>query len=268
MDGFVLTVSTVTPVILNRWLTLDAILDGVMEAGGVPAAERVLPLCSWDGSSVLPPMTAEAARAAGSVFLASAAIVGDSLVEVTPRLSDDRIGRAAVPQPAVSTVSFKGGINPVRQFTDGDFPFEGRARQFRTASGPTSGVLRTYRTIQPGVFEWLFTGDPDGVLAIMSDAIGIGAKVRSGFGEIAPDGCAVEAVAGAPALMGVFDEGGRRLMRPIPRDLSVPSGANDARLKVETVRPPYWDRSGEVAALVPDTTYDSLLTRTSLGDIS
>lgn len=266
MTPFRLSVTVTTSLILNKWLTLDAILDGIQLACGVPEDERVVPLSAWDGKDLLGPMTAIGARDAGAVFCGSAAVLPPPLVDVLPGPAGKGAHRIAASQPGVSEISFRGGINPVRTFREGYFPFRTSGAKFDVTTGPSGMVLGTYRSVDPGVFHWYGVGDAGAVRSILDLADGIGAKSRNGFGAIDHATIAFADVPAAPAALGVFAPDGS-LARPVPRDLLPHRDMADLRLRAETVRPPYWDKSGAVAALVPATTYDSLLVREGAKDV-
>lgn len=264
MTAFILSVRTITPVLLNRWLTLDAMLDGIQTQNGISPEERVLPLLAFDGQSKRAGMTALDAAAGNLVFCASAAIPGDATIRIIDPDDEKVSGRASVPHPAISSITFRGGLRPNEAFKhDVEYPFATSAKKFVITRGPAASFLSTQRMILPGRFEWLAQGDPDEVVKILAETPGIGAKVNNGFGQLDHEAIKVTPVDDAPDLFGIVDEEGDRLMRPVPSDL-VPDAAStlsEFHHRIETCRPPYWDKRGQVHALVPKTTFDALLTR-------
>ena len=262
MTAFILSLRTVTPVLLNRWLTLDAMLDGIQTQNGLAPEERVLPLLAFDGRQKRAGLTALDASSSNLVFCASAAIPGDATIRIVDPVDETKSGRASIPHPAISSVTFRGGLRPNEAFKhDVEYPFATAAKVFDVKRGITAGFLSTQRMILPGRFEWLAQGDPDEVRRILAETPGIGAKVNNGFGQLDHASIRTTAVEDAPDLFGIVDEEGERLMRPAPADLLAGRSLNEFRHRIETCRPPYWDKRGQVHALVPKTIFDALLTR-------
>lgn len=262
MTAFVLSLRTVTPVLLNRWLTLDAMLDGIQTQNGLASEDRVLPLLAYDGRSKRAGQTALDAAANNLVFCASAAIPGDATIRIVDAVDQKASGRASIPHPAISSITFRGGLRPNEAFKhDAEYPFATSAKVFDVKRGITAGFLSTQRMILPGRFEWLAQGDPDAVCRILAETPGIGAKVNNGFGELDHASIRTTILNNAPDLFGIVDEDGERLMRPAPADLLASSTLSEFRHRIETCRPPYWDKRSQIHALVPKTTFDALLTR-------
>lgn len=263
MTGFVLSLRTTTPIVISRWLTLDAILDGIQIQNGVPDEERIIPIYAFDGRETRSGLTSSQVADGDMVFFASAAMPDDVSLQIAPKTAGHS-GRAAVAHPALSSVTFRGGIRPHLAFTDridGTYPYQS-IRKFDTTTGNTGGMMQTKRTILPSRIEWVAQGDPDAVLAILAETEGIGAKTSNGFGIIDHSTIRITPVTDHPAMLGIVDEGGAKLVRPVPADLF--PGAIPFELfhhRIETVRPPYWDRRRETHALVPKTTIANLLTR-------
>jgi hypothetical protein len=266
MTAFIFSVRTRTPVLLNRWLTLDAILDGMQEQDGMEPDARTIPLLAYDGVSLHQGLTSKAVHERKMVFCGSAAIPSQAIIDVDERISETRSSSIAVEHPGVSSISFKGGVNPNLEFPEQDFPFGSGRRtsmKFDIRRGPTGAVLRRQRMIHPGKFEWLAQGDPDKVAEIFIEAGAFGAKTRNGFGEIIPDSVHFEELPDAPTLFGIVDETGERLMRPTPAALftSEPPPFSGFHHRVESCCAPYWSEETKTHALVPKTIFESLLNR-------
>lgn len=264
-NAFTLELHTRTPVLLNRWLMLDAILDGMMEADRIPPDQRKLPLLAWDGKNFHENLTAEAVQSQGWVFCASATLPSSSIIEVDHSPIKEVAPRAVVPATGTRSVAFRAGTNPMTDFNDGQYPFK-QMLKWDQKSGPTAGVLSYQRQLQPGRFRWHFQGNPEGILSILANAVGIGAKTRNGWGEINHDLTSVIPASTDHLLWGIVgyhEEGNEpELMRPAPMALfdesNLPFPAVACR-RMETCAPPYWRKENAVPAFSPVTMQDSLL---------
>lgn len=256
MSTFIVSLQTLTPVVIGQWLTLDAVLDGVLEIEGLEPHERILPLLSWDGTSKHEGLSTAEVRERSLIHLASAMRVGGKSITV------DNVTRLDTTRPRVMNVSFRGGENP-RFFTDDVLPFladSGRfTAKFEVKRNVSAHTLTPRRCLTPCRVEWLAQGDPDAVVDILGRAMGIGAKITSGMGRFDPDSLHVDVLTDASDLSGVLDEGGEFVHRPVPQSMG--AGNARSRLAMQTCRSPYWDRSLAESARIPlSRHHDGLLT--------
>jgi hypothetical protein len=254
MTVFSLALVAVTPVVVGRWLTLDAVLDGVLEADGLEAHERVVPLASWDGNDMHADVPTSEMAARGLVHVASALMPFGA---VLPLDGDPNGAVLASRRPRVREYGMKRGFRPVNDFPDPLMPFaDGRGKpadRIDTKRGPAVSRVETVRCLAPGRMEWIAQGDPDRVVAILREAVGIGGKTRKGFGRFDPGSLVVRDLGDrAHPLAGILAAKGDRLCRPVPAGM-FPDGAGASRLSVQTCRSPYWDGSAAEAARVPLT---------------
>lgn len=270
MTAFSISVRTRTPVLLNRWLALDGVLDGMLEQQGVKAEERIVPLRAWDGSFFHIGLTARQVREAGMVFCASAAIPDDAIIEIDKPISETRRAAIAIPHPATEAVTFKGGVNARLEFEEINWPFASRGTKFVTSRGVAKSILGNQRMIHPGRFEWLAQGDPQITAVIIERAGAIGAKTRNGYGEIIPGSIQFQILENPSPLFGIVEhteEYGEALVRPTPVALFPSSPSLNwrppftrFRQRIETCTPPYWDRQAQIHAFAPMTRFEGLLT--------
>lgn len=257
MDAFIASLQVETSIVLGRWLTLDALLDGVLEREGVPPDERFLPLRSLaspdDAGSV--GLTATAARDRHEVFCASSMIPGEIFVR-----TEEGNGFKTF-RPRLRTLDLVGGLRPNIDFPQEEFPFSAKSKKFDVKRGATGMMKDTRVTLDPGVVNWLFRGDRDGVQDIMERVMWIGAKTSSGNGWIVPGSLTIEAVEDAPALFGIVDFQDERLLRPVPAEAFPQFSERPSRRSLESCWPPYWNKSMATDCFVPATVHhDGLVT--------
>lgn len=263
--AFTLEINTQTPVLLNRWLMLDAILDGILEADGVPPDKRKLPLLAWDGSQFHDNTTASEVQGNGWVYCASATLTPPGIINVERAGHEGIDPRALVQMAATRDIPFRGGINPTHEFVSGEYPFKG-STLWRTNKGPTAGVMTFQRMVMPGRFRWHFQGNAEAVRDIISLAEGIGAKTRSGWGMIDHQRVNVIASDTTNPLWGITgayrDDDEPQLLRPVPMDLFDPSQLPFPSYvkRMETCAPPYWRKEAVRPAYSPDTPVEFLIT--------
>lgn len=253
-EKFVISVELLTATVIGRWLTLDALLDGILEFEGIPEEDRRLPLRAWDGEEWLDDLTSGEARDMGACFAASALIA---------EMGQGRgPGGLSLGQPDLRPISLIGGVRPVQEFLDASYPYEASGRKHQVSRGPAGLVKSTRITLAPGRVNWMAQGDLQASLDILRRARGIGAKANIGFGQFDPASLAFEVAEEASETFGMTDFDGEALMRPVPFSVSEKLGLGPGtRLSGETCWAPYWDRSRVVPAKIPVTPYlDGLIT--------
>lgn len=232
MTGFRIRAQTLNEMLPGRWLCLDALLDVALEIAGVPEADRRLPLSVWDGATLHPAGQVSPARVReeGMVHAGSAA------------LFDAPVRRE------------RGFISTHRQIAfDPELPYTDRrgksANKIETNKTETKSVMNARGSFLPLMIEWRGHGDPEQALDLLMQLLGIGAKTAHGFGafEIDP----YHDLSEDPAPLCGITDGMGRLLRPIPDALLGATGVNRSGRALETVAPPYWDRSGGVPAALP-----------------
>jgi len=259
MSTFIVSLQTTTPVVIGKWMTLDGILDGILEAEELPPKRRVVPLVSWDGVDKHVDLDTEAIQQRGLVHMASAMRVKGTTVKTDPT------GELyfETTRPFTTQITLRGGHSPVRDFHDERFPFVngrgGEATKFETGRMESKAWTTSRLTLNPCRLEWLAQGDPEAVVDILCRADGIGAKRSSGMGRFDLHSVEIELLEGVSDLAGVLDEDGDFVHRPVPLRM-LPEGPR-GRAAMQTCRNPYWDRSGVEAAGVPLARHhDGLLT--------
>lgn len=268
MHIHILSLCTETPIVLGRWLTLDALLDGVLEREGVPPEERILPLVAKSPDKTASNITALDARTRGLVFCASAMIPQSHVVRTADTRGNSADGEEdegsfESDRPLVMNTVLVGGVRPQRDFEDDVFPYKTRgAQKFETVRGPGKTVMTTRPALMPGEVSWLFQGDPVAVREIADRIMWIGAKGSSGKGAVVQGSIDVisDEADDFSSLAGIVSSYGDALLRPAPADMFEQLSALPSRRSVETCWPSYWDRSHAVDALVPSSIfYDGIV---------
>lgn len=241
-SGFRIRAQTLTETLPGRWLCLDALLDVALEQSGIAPEDRVLPLSTWDGDALHAPgeTTPDDVRAAGVVYAGSAALF-DAPIQL------DR---------SFITTHNRVAFEPEMPFTDRR---GSPAKKIDLARNETRTQINTRKSFAPLIVEWRGHGDVERVADLLGELPGIGAKTAHGFGEFEIDSYYGVKADDAP-LCGVTDGRGR-LLRPVPETLVVHAGVNRSGAALETVAPPYWDRSLGVRAAIPTCRYaDGVMT--------
>lgn len=267
MTLFAITLRTITPVVIGRWLTLDAVLDGILEADGIEANERVLPILAWDGTSFHEGVSTQTLRDNGWVHAASALVpAGTDLDVADPESGSD--ASFTTTRPNIFERTWRRGATPAIDFTGSEMPFSaGRgapADKFDIKRGDGASFMTTKRCLSPGKIRWLARGDGEAAAEILRGAMGIGGKIAAGMGRFDSDSIYVDDFSDredAAALAGIFDIKGTRLWRPVPAAML--EGLNTPvkkRLSRQTCRSPYWDPNLAEPAFVPVAShYDGIL---------
>lgn len=113
--------------------------------------------------------------------------------------------------------------------------------------------LDSYRCVSAGSIRWYGVGDVTGVRSALDRVIGIGKKIRQGFGAVVPGSCEVlevdddRSIFRRSARAGQFDA-----CRPVPLDRWNALGLGPPRRSgFTTWRPPYWSPASRTLCALP-----------------
>jgi len=274
MGNHIVSLALSTPMVLGRWLTLDSLLDGLLEAAGVPEEKRFLPLrtvggVSGEGASGVGTSRRSSVDATllDEVFCASAMIAGEFLVrtrsgKATGEEEKDAAGFRSF-RPTLRSRTLIGGHRPLIDFHgEENFPYATKAKIFQVSRTDTGSIMGHSTVLGTCTVSWMFQGDADKVYEIMKNIRWLGADTSSGNGWVVEGSLHIETIdEDLPDLFGIVDDTGKFLMRPVPTSVFPEFGELPVRRSIETCWAPYWKRHRGVEAFVPRTVYhDGLVT--------